>query len=159
MQKKLSKVKIKRSSECTSKIFEQCIREVLGTPDWSEEDLHNGMDIIRHARLYSDIYDTDELKEMLQAKESVDNLYQQKISELSTKQLQEILEVHESGALKRTGRTINTILSELARRSILDDSNQSDLISNNGVVDGRKSKSKLNSKKTTSKRNKAYNGR
>jgi len=155
MKKKLSKAKIKRAGEYTTKIFEECVRTVLGLHTDSLEDLQNGMDIIRHASIYKDIYDDAEITEMAQAKLDVDAMYQDKIRELTTKQLQEILEVHEGGGIKRAGKTIETILSELAMRSILGETSESDFRLNNGDVDELGRKSKDNSKKTPNKKRKA----
>jgi hypothetical protein len=97
----------------------------------------------------------EEVKEMAEAKIKVDDLYQERIRELSTKDLNDLLKSHElEGGIRRTGRTLETILNELARRSLFDDSSESDLNTNNGVVDGLKSKSGTSSKKTTKKRSK-----
>ena len=162
MKKKCSKALKKRSADYTSKIFEDCVREVLGLTAESTEDVHIAMDFIRTANLRSffDQAEDEEVKKMVEAKTQVDELYQKKISELSTKILNEILKAHElQDGLKRTGRTLDTILSELARREILGDTSESDFIINNGDVDGTRKKSKSSSKKATDKRSKASTNR
>lgn len=59
-------------------------------------------------------------------KEKVDNLYLENIKKLSSKMLEDILFLHEKGKLRRADRTVETILSELTRRALLND--YSDLI-------------------------------
>lgn len=157
MKKKCSAALKKRSAELTSNIFEQCIREVLGLYEESIDDLHIAMDLIRTAPLrgFFGKASDEEVDKMIEARSKVDELYQERISQLSTKDLNDLLKSHElDGGIKRTGRTLETILNELARRSIFDDSSESDLNTNNGVVDGLEQKSKPSSKKALGKRSK-----
>lgn len=145
---------VTRVAKCTDTIFKDCVRAVLGITSDSLEDLQSGMDIIRHAHLHADIYDIKELQEMRDARTAVDDMYLNKITQLPTKSLIEIIIVHEEGKIKRAKRTVETILSEMARRELFGDTNESDLKENDGEADGPKHKSKLNSKKATSKRSK-----
>lgn len=158
MKKKCSAALKKRSGDITSKIFEQCVRDVLGMKNESIDDLRMAIDLVRSATLRSffGAIEDEEVKEMVEAKTKVDDLYQERIRELSTKDLNDLLKSHElEGGIKRTGRTLETILSELARRSLFDDSSESDLNTNNGVVDEPRKKSKTSSKKAIRKRSKA----
>jgi hypothetical protein len=157
MKKKCSAALKKRSGDITTKIFEQCVRDVLGMHKDSIEDLYIAIDLVRSSTLrgFFGAIEDEEVKEMAEAKIKVDDLYQERIRELSTKDLNDLLKSHElEGGIRRTGRTLETILNELARRSLFDDSSESDLNTNNGVVDGLKSKSGTSSKKTTKKRSK-----
>lgn len=158
MKKKCSAALKKRSVQITNQIFEQCVRDVLGMHKESIEDLESAIDLIRYATLrgFFGQIDDEEVKEMAEAKAKVDDLYQEKIKQLSTKHLNDLLKSHElEGGIRRTGRTLETILSELARRSLLEDSSESDLNTNNGAVDGLKSKSNTGIKKAFKKRRKA----
>jgi hypothetical protein len=160
MPKKCSKALKKRVFSYTNSIFESSVREVLGLIDESKEDLETAMNFIREAQRAAKYpmhaYDELELKEMIEAQEKVSALYLEKIKQLPTKHLSEIIKAHElDGGLRRASHTIETILSELASRSILNDSNESDFISNDGDVDESTRKSKRSSKKTLSKRRKA----
>ncbi len=164
MSKKCSKALKKRVVSYTNDIFESSVREVLGLISESKEDLEVAMDFIRQAQMAAKYptssYDELELKEMIEAQEKVSTLYLEKIKQLPTKHLSEIIKAHElEGGLKRAPRTIETILSELASRSILNDSNESDFISNDGDVDESTRKSKRNSSKTLGKRRKATKNR
>lgn len=165
--KKCPKALRKRAVDCTNQLFESCVREVLGLVNESKEDLETAMDFIRQAQTLkymgapvAAIYDEDEVEEMKQAQERVSALYLVKMKQLPTKQLTDILKAHEfEGGMKRAPQTIETILSELARRSIFGDSDESDFISNNGDVDEPTRTSKRNSSKATNKRRKATKGR
>lgn len=164
---KCSKALRTRVAGYTNIVFEQCVREVLGLVQESKEELDMAMDFIRQAQSLqrmgapvAAIYDEDELKEMIDAQERVAALYQVKIKSLPTKHLNEILKAHElDGGLKRASNTVETILNELTRRAILDDSGESDFISNNGDVDEPIRKSKRNSPKTINKKRKAVKSR
>lgn len=162
MAKKCSKALRKRTSDLTNKIFEDCVREVLGLQDESSEALKEAMDIVRFGTflLFRQDHDDIVVKDMVSNRSKVDDLYQVKIAQLPTKQLNEILKSHElQGGIKRTKRTIETIISELARRTILGDTYQSDSMNDNGDIDDSRKQSKSRSKKTTTKRRKASKNR
>lgn len=167
MNKKCSKALRKKVIGYTNELFENCVREVLGLVKESREELDIAMDFIRQAQILAkigppaaSIYDESAVEEMKQAQERVSALYLEKIKQFSTKQLNEILKAHElEGGIKRAPNTIETILNELTRRSILGDSDESDFISNDGDVHEHKRKSKRNSSKTISKRCKASKSR
>lgn len=162
MKKKCAKALRTRAIGYTNVLFESCVREVLGLINETQEELDMAMDFIRQAQtmaklgpLGGSIYDDSEVEEMRIAQEKVSTLYQERMKQLPTKALNEILKAHElEGGIRRAPQTIETILSELARRTILDDSNESEFIDNNGDVDGPKTKSKRNSSKTLNKRRK-----
>lgn len=151
----------------TNALFESCVREVLGLMNETQEELDMAMDFIRQAQTMSRlgppaaaIYDEAEVEEMKVAQEKVSTLYQERIKQLPTKQLNEILKAHDlEGGIRRAPQTIETILSELARRTILDDSDESDFINNDGDVDEPKSKSRINRSKAPRKRNRAVKAR
>lgn len=166
--KKCPKALRKRAVDCTNQLFESCVREVLGLHTESVEDLETAMDFIRQAQTISKFgpltpgtYDEDEVSEMKQAQEQVSALYQIKMKKLPTKILNEILKAHNlEGGIKRAPQTVESILSELASRSILgDDTNESDFILNNGDVDEPTRKSKSNRSKAPNKRRKASKDR
>lgn len=53
--------------------------------------------------------------------EKIDSLYKKKLCELSTHDLDLILQTHEEGLFQRREDTVDTIVSELARRALLGD--------------------------------------
>lgn len=161
MTKKCSKALRARTVNYTNALFERCVREVLGLKDEPVEDLQTAMDLIRQAQNYiPGVCVEDEVLEMQQAQERVSSLYQQRIKELPTKHLNEILKVHNlKSGFKRAPKTIQSILNELVSRSILEDTSESDLILNNGDVDEPTKKSKINSSKAINKRRKASKDR
>ena len=54
-------------------------------------------------------------------KQKIDDRYLQKLMELSSKQIEDILWVHEKGKVRRAPRTVESLISELTRRSLLED--------------------------------------
>ena len=160
MKKGCSPALKKRALAITNKLFEDCVREVMGLHTEDPDELRMTMDFVRTAKhAQNDLdYGYEEIQEMIRAATAVSDLYQEKIKALSTKDLYDILNSHERGGTKRAARTMDTILSELARRAIMDDSSESDLINNNGDVDGLTKQSKHCSKKASGTRNKANKG-
>ena len=122
--------------------------------DVTEEQLQDFMSKIRRMSLnYVAWFEDEDIAEMIDKKEKIDELYLNKMIALPTKDLMDILFLHEHHKPRRAERTLEAITSELARRSLLDDSSQSDAIYPNGDVDVKR-KSKLNSKKAISKKRK-----
>lgn len=147
MTKKFSKAMLERVSALTKLLFSDSVKEVMGIQDESnDDDLQMIMDMLRHAKDYEGVYSDEEIADMLKKKVQVDDLYLQKMLSLSTTQLEEIMVVHDNGNIKRMAKTVEAILSELASRTILNDTSESDTKYNNGDVDELKIKSKTSSK-------------
>lgn len=160
VNKKCSKALRAKTLNYTNNLFESCVREILGLKTESIEDLQMAMDFLRSSKLmaahHHDIDGDDEVKKMHEVQGQVSELYQERIKQLSTKQLNEILKSHElEGGIRRAPKTIETILSELTRRTIFGDSDESEFISNNGEVYEHARESKSNRSKAPHKRNKA----
>ena len=156
---------MKRVIQNTSRIFEESINDVFELHKIDKLDVDDvRRSIIIQLRWYgrtgqltdSGSFSIDNIAE---AKTKVDDLYLVKMIALPTKQLSDIIKVHEAGRVQRAPRTMEAILSELARRSLFSDTNESESKNDNGDVDGPKRKSKLNSKKASSKRSKAAKNR
>ena len=161
MQRKyVTKKLVKRISSLTNQIFKQSIVEVMDIKDATEEELQDFMSKVRRASLsYASWSDDDgDVADIIAKKEKIDELYLNKMIALPTKDLTDILFLHEFNKPKRAQRTLEAIISEIARRSLLDDSSQSDTIYTNGDVDVKR-KSKANSKKTNSKKCKTSKNR
>ncbi len=161
MQRKyVTKKLVSRISSLTNRLFKESIIEVMNVKDATDEQITDFMSTIRRIAWASkDIVEFgEEFEETLKKKELIDDLYLSKMMMLNTKDLNDILFLHEHSKPKRAMRTLEAIHSELARRSILDDSSQSDAIYQNGEVDVKR-KSKPTGKTTLKKRNKANKNR
>lgn len=159
MKRKSSKALLKRVSKVTNLIFQDTIREVLQLNNESEDELYSAIDLIRHAKDYVGFFPKEEISEMLRAKEQIDELYLKRLLGLTTRQLEEIMIAHNEGQIPRMAKTVEAIISELARRSFFGDATESDDRYNNGDVDGHKVKSTDNRKKLTAKRRKTIENR
>ena len=160
MQRKyVTKKVLKRVSFLTTEIFKQSIIEIMDIKDVTEEQLQDFMSKIRRMSLsYVAWFEDEDIAEMIDKKEKIDELYLNKMIALPTKDLMDILFLHEHHKPRRAERTLEAITSELARRSLLDDSSQSDAIYPNGDVDVKR-KSKTIGKKANSKRRKTNKNR
>jgi len=107
-KRKLSKSDIRRRDKnwnLTQNIYDEACLELRYTMlDIKKELLHN-------------VINEDEF---LEKKNKLDDLYCQKIRQLETSQLEEIVSVYRDGLIKRTQKTIQMILDEIANRAILD---------------------------------------
>lgn len=148
----------------TNDIYNQCVSEVFELSETSEATIDAIKILMDLATDYPWMYaasplntmkSPQEIKELAIKKELVSNLYQQKIMQLSDKDLNDIVRAHKKDLVKRADRTIENILSELARRALLGDTNESDLNDIHGEMDEFAVKTRTSSKKTSSKRRKA----
>lgn len=158
MARKFSKAMYKRVATLTNKIFIDSVKEVFHLDDsTSQHELNRTLYNIRYVTtsISMDIYPPEEVNEILKAKERVDELYLNKMLSLSNLQLEEILVVHDKGEIKRMQKTIEAIISELTRRSVFSDTNESDNKYNNGEVYANAGKSPRSGKKAIIKRCKA----
>ena len=104
----------KANWDVTNKVYKQTCEE-LG---YSNESLKN-----EHKRLMSStvIDIADEFEAIKEKGKKLDDLYCQKIRELSTTQLEETIAIYDIGLIKRTRKTIVMIRDELANRAIMGD--------------------------------------
>jgi len=156
MQRKyVTKKLVKRISSLTNEIFKQSIVEVMNIKDATDEELQDFMSKVRRAGLNYTMWSEEDgdLSDILEKKEKIDEIYLVKMIGLPSKDLADILFLHEHHKPRRALRTLEAITSELVRRALLNDSSQSDAIYPNGDVDVKR-KSKLNSKKAISKKRK-----
>ena len=161
MQRKyVTKKLVKRISSLTNEIFKQSIIEVMGIKDATEEELQDFMGKIRRSTMHYAVWSEEDgdVADIIEKKEKIDELYLNKVITLPTKDLIDVIFLHEHHKPRRAERTLDMITSELARRSLLDDSSQSDTIYFNGDVDVKR-KSKATSKKATSKKRKTSKNR
>lgn len=161
LRKYVTKKLVKRINSITSDIFKQSVVEVMDIKDVTEEQLQDFMSKVRRASLSFAAWVTEEdgdVADIVEKKEKIDELYLSKMIALSTKDLIDILFLHEHHKPRRAQRTLEAVTSELARRSLLDDSSQSDTIYPNGDVDVKR-KSKVTGKKISSKKRKASKNR
>lgn len=159
MPKRYTKALHERVKKTTSDIFEKSVRTVLGLQNESISELQEAMHTLRAAKSYAGLYPEEEIKDMEMAKVEVDEMYLQLIMELSTKSLEEILFIHDTGHIKRMPRTLEAIISEIARRSLLGDTCVSDTNKQYGEMDDARAKTSQNSKATRRKGSKAIKGR
>jgi len=161
MQRKyVTKKVLKRVSFLTTEIFKQSILEIMDIKDATEEQLQDFMSKVRRANLnvatWSD--EDGDIADIVVKKEKIDELYLNKMIALPTKDLMDILFLHEHSKPRRAERTLEAITSEIARRSLLDDSSQSDAIYTDGDVDVKR-KGKATGKKANSKKRKTNKNR
>ena len=161
MQRKyVTKKLVKRIGTLTNDLFKQSVIEVMDVKDVTEEELHDFMSTIRRASFNYIVFDADpeEVKDIMDKKEKIDEIYLNKMITLPSAELNDILFLHGHAKPRRAERTLEAITSELARRSLLDDSSQSDAIYHNGDVDVKR-KNNSASKKANSKRDKTNKNR
>jgi hypothetical protein len=127
----------------------------MDVKDVTDEQLQDFMSTIRRASYMHIVMNAslEEVKDTMNKKEKIDEIYLNKMMALSSADLNDILFLHEHAKPRRAERTLEAITSELARRSLLDDSSQSDTIYHNGDADVKR-KSNSASKKANSKRDK-----
>lgn len=142
----------------TDKIFTDAVCKVFNIDPNDRADVDAAVYMIRNynltnALIHNDL--DDKWDKFLIKREKVSEMYQEGIKNLETKKLNEILKAHqlECGVV-RTPKTIETIISELARRAIF-----SDFTDNDGDVDGPTTESKNDSSKAISKRHKSSKSR
>ena len=106
----------RKNWELTSNIYNQVCEE-LG---YSNADIN---DELFRIRFFSVIPSPEEQKKVIQElhlkRDKIDTLYRQKIIELPTKHLKEILICHKKGLVRRTTVTLDVIKNELANRDLL----------------------------------------
>lgn len=153
MKRKYSKAMRIRVGTLTQQLFEDAVREIVGPEEVeNEQDLADTIMDLRWAGRHDPFQTVDEqVVDLYEQKKKVDELYLKKITSLSESQLQEIMICHNEGEIKRAPLTIQAILSELAARSIFDDSSQSESKNNDGGVYESKQQGKRHSKKTNKK--------
>lgn len=159
-QRRCTDALVKRTNEVTSHIFKQSVIEVFNAFTYDETQLQDLIYSVRRASLGFVMYDMNpnEIQDLMDKKEQIDTLYLNKMITLPTDKLADILFLHERQRPERAERTIEAITSELARRSILNDSSQSDAIYTNGDVDVDR-KDKTASKKASGKKHKTIKSR
>ena len=157
MQRKyVTKKLIKRMSLLTNNLYKQSIIDIMGYgPNVTDEEVHMFMRDLRLTKYSINAGFTDEQYTYYKSKLSdIDELYLDKMVQLSSDDLQDILFLHKHGKPLRAERTLDMIMSELARRALFGDSSQSDTIYKNGDVDVGQKSTDIN-KKTPNKRNKS----
>lgn len=154
-RKYVTKALVKRIYELTNNIFKQSVIEVLDIKGITNKQMVEFMLNVRRVSYsyvmnYSDEYQ-EEVKDLMEKKEKIDELYLNKMLMLSSKDLSDILFLHGFGKPKRAERTLEMIKSELMRRALFNDSSQSDTIYKHGNV-GVKRKSKSLNKRVSNKK-------
>ena len=152
-RKYVTKKLVNKIGTLTNGLFKDSILEVMNCPDATDEQVTDFMGKVRAIGwMRKDMIDIDDddLKDLLSKKEKIDDIYLSKMVMLNTQDLNDILFLHEHGKPKRAIRTLEVIHSELARRSLLGDSSQSDAIYKNGEVDVKRTSKP--SSKTASKK-------
>ena len=114
---------VKKIFKLTQKVYYMSANEVFSKASQPEETYLHLILLVR-AFGYG-AHDDDEQISYL--KEKIDELYLHNLNTLKTRDIQDIIWVHESDKLKRAPKTIESLSSELMRRS-LGDSQESDLI-------------------------------
>jgi hypothetical protein len=163
MRKKCSKALKNKVLKITNELYDGCVRTVFGLSDLTPtEEAKVLLDFakINKAAAILGLVDDEEIESLMAKKEEVSDLYLQRMCQLPTKSLLEIIKGHElEGGIRRAPKTIEMILSELARRELFSDSNESDFKEHNGDVDGHSKKSKRSRKKAARKRHKTSKNR
>jgi hypothetical protein len=156
MQRKyVTKKLVGKMSLLTNRLFKESVIEIMNSPDATEEEITEFLGSIRRLSTMRMLYPEmdEEFQETFKKKELIDELYLNKLIQLSTEDLNNILFLHEHQKPVRAQRTLEIINCELTRRCLLNDSSQSDAIYINGDVHVRQD-SKTTSKKASSKKRK-----
>lgn len=155
-RKNITKKLVTHISTLTNGLFKQSVIEVMNCPHVTDEEVSDFMIKVRRAGWGYAMFEepTEETKDTMEKKEKIDDLYLSKMMMLNTQDLSDILFLHEHSKPRRAQRTLEAIYSELTRRSIMNDSSQSDAIYLNGDVDVKR-KGKLSGKTASTKKRKA----
>ena len=111
MAKKLSKKRTTHLIDITSNVYSKVCKEL----DTSVEKLRQ--------QVWDDIITTDQ---WLERKEEIDTLYCKYVCELETKLLEDFLEAHVSGQIRRAQRTLDLVQKELLERVLNEDNKSND---------------------------------
>lgn len=155
MKRKYSKAMRQRVGELTQRLFEDAVKEIVGIEEVeTEQDLNDTIMDLRWAGRAAEANMTmdEDVVRLYEQKKQIDDLYLKKLVSLSDSELQEIMICHNEGEIKRAGRTIEAILSEMASRTIFGHSAESESKNNHGGVDDNTKTSKHPSKKTNKSR-------
>ena len=129
-----------RALKITNEIYNQSVSEVFELSKSSEETISTIRTLMEIASIenlsaLNGVPIPKEMRDLADKRKQVSELYQVKLTYLSSKDLSDIIKAHKLGLVKRTDKTIETILSELARRTLLDDTNESDFNDTHGEMD------------------------
>lgn len=104
------KARAKETMQLTSSFYYESICEIIKcSPEKAKL-------IAADLRLYKNSYSTLE--------SSISQLYRDKLIQLPTLNLEDIIHMHENGIVNRADITINVITNELANRALLNDSSE-----------------------------------
>jgi hypothetical protein len=118
---------VKKISNLTSNIYFWSLSEIMAQLQINSDFYSDFEYRVRVAN--SGSYPLDEkcnytTETVLQARELTDDLYLNKLLELPSNIIEDILFVHNKGKLVRAQRTVNALIYELVRRSLLEDSSE-----------------------------------
>ena len=141
MRKNCGSKLVKRIGNITSDCYMQAVNHTIEQLDLSMFDVGPLIALMRTTSEVLPYYELPagvDVDLIIKAKNLTDGIYLDKLKELPTKTIEDILFVHERGRIKRAQRTIETLLQELARRTLLGDSSESDSkIGSKGVTNAR----------------------
>lgn len=124
MKQSYSNRYVKRIGRVTNRCFKQAVIDVLKLKKIDNETLAEMIHEVRMAKNFGQQRDTDITPEHTA---KIDDRYLELILQLSSKDLNHIINCHKTAQIRRADRTIETIMNELASRELLNDYSQSDL--------------------------------
>lgn len=117
---------IEKTQKITNSLYESSIEELAEfTKPREIGDIHQFASNLRNRRIWK-TWNEEEDKQWEVLQERVDILYLEKMITLPSKTIEDILFLHERMKPRRAPRTVEALISELTRRSLLDDVSQSD---------------------------------
>lgn len=129
---------VTRIGRVTSRLFKRAVIDVLKLKRTDNQTLAEMINEVRMAKNYGQQRDTEITPEHAKL---IDEKYLELILKLPSKDLNHIINCHKSAQIRRADRTIETIMSELASRELLNDSSESDLNERYGDIDESTKKS------------------
>ena len=131
MRKNCGKLLVKKNIALTKECFNAAVDEAIIKYEVNDEvntkeDLITDMRSNKTMRTLRHSFGIDAHPKIDEIKEFVDNLYLEKLCTLPTKDIEDIIWIHDNKRVIRAARTIETLTSELVRRALMGDSFQSE---------------------------------
>jgi hypothetical protein len=155
MRKNCGKQLVKKSAAITSKCFDTAVDDIIvkwkiSDKKFPKAELIQDMRLPTELRGIRNFFNHNNIHPQIdEIKEVVDNLYLEKLCALPTKDIEDIIWIHNCGKLKRALRTIETLTSELMRRMLMNDSSESKIKGKSSI---KKKKRKVSKKKKPTRR-------
>lgn len=117
---------VNKIKELTSDCYNSAVQSVMTELVTARPDLSSTIQVqiefyIRHWSMYGHLAYSDDIEglSLREIKQKTDSKYLETLNLLSSKEIEDILWVHEKRRIIRAPRTVESLLAELARRAFL----------------------------------------